>query len=377
MGRKILLCYIWIVGSLLLTGCQLMPEEDVLPESPVIHSYEAEEYKIATVMRGDLVINKIVSCTYVPAREEDLSFSLGSIPIDKVYVDEGDQVKAGQILAQLELGNLQEQLTSLNYQLKVLELEKSHVLENMGLDIQKHDIILEDLEWEIAHTEGVRLDELLKAKEEQQQKRAETQKTYADQIQTVEDSIYLQRLRIEEGQEQLRQRQIVAGIDGTVTYVRNASEGQRSVKGQMFFSISDLDTTVFVVKGEDAQYFSVGEEFVITCQNREFETYVGAASEFGISEEEEEDGRVYLQLKQPDPTLKDGTNGTIELILERSQDTLYVDKDAIKTANGENFVYMLDEEGMRMIQKVTTGLKNSDFIEIIDGLQENDNVIID
>ena len=181
---------------------------------------------------------------------------------------------------------------------------------------------------------------------------------------------------MEETEEELKERQIIAGIDGTVTYVRSVSDGQRSVKGQNLITISDLATTVFKVKGEDAQYFSAGQEVMILCQGKEYAAYVMDSAETDIPEDEDA-SIVYLQLKQPNPTLEDGARGKITFVLEQREDTLYVDKDAVRTSNGTSFVYMLDEDGMRVMQEVTTGLLSGYFIEIVDGLQEHERVILD
>ena len=132
-----------------------------------------------------------------------------------------------------------------------------------------------------------------------------------------------------------------------------------------------------MVKGEDTQYFTEGTEVVITCQNKEFTAYVVRPETLGIPANEEDEPMIYLRLKQPDPTLEDGARGKITIVFEQRTNTLYVDKTAVKTASGETFVYMLDENGMRMRQKVTTGLESGKVIEILSGLKENDSVIID
>ena len=374
--RKLFVWMICIVGLFICTSCQLMPEEDVLPARPALGSYEAEAYRMAPVIRGDLVLSETVNCTYVPVKEENLSFSLGSLYIDKIHVSVGDQVQAGQVLAQLELSNLQEQIAAENYQLSVLEMKKLHIMENRELDLRKHDIILEELDWELANAEEAEGNDLPAQKKAQEELRAKTAKDYADQLQAVEDSIYIQKLRLEETEGKLKERQIIAGIDGTVTYVRSIADGQRSVKNQNVITISDLDTTAFKVKGEETQYFPIGQEVMILCQGKEFAAYVVDAAELDIPADEDASS-VYLRLKQPDPTLEDGARGKITVILEQREDTLYVDKDAVRTSNGTSFVYMLDENGMRVMQEVTTGLLSGNWIEIVDGLQEHDSVILD
>ena len=377
MRKYLLLCFGCMAASCMLTSCSLMPEEESLPASPVIYSYTAEEYKLTTVMRGDLVIDTTVSCTYVPAKEKNLSFSFGGVYIDKVYVQKGDQVKEGQVLAQLAQDNLQEQIASQQYQLDVLELEKVHMEENRDFDLLKHDIVLDNLEWSMEHNGGASAYKLQEQKEEQLEQRAETEEKYAKQLQEAEDAIYLQKLRLTKLNEELEQSQIIADMDGTVTYVRSVSVGERSVKGQVFITLSDLDSTVFVVEGKNAKYFPEGTEVLINCQDKEIAAQAVALENLDMTVDADGEDVAYLQLKQPDPSITDGERGKIKVVLEQSLDTLYVDKDAIGKVNGEAFVYMLDQDGLRIMQKVTTGLECGDYIEILDGLKENDSVILD
>ena len=377
MGKYRLPFLLCIAAPFMLTSCSLMPEEEILPASPAIYSYTAEEYKLTTVMRGDLVLDTSVRCTYIPAKEMNLSFTLGNAYIDQVYVQKGDRVKKGQVLAQLAQDNLQEQIASQEFQLDILELKKVHMEENRDFDLLKYDIVLEDLEWRIKHNEGASVYKLEEQKKEQLEKRAETEKIYAKQLQEAEDAIYLQRLRLAELNEERKASQIIADMDGTVTYVRSVSEGERSVKGQIFITLSDLDSTVFVVEGKDAQYFPEGTEVLINCQDKEIAARAVSLETIGMAADPDEDAKVYLQPEQPDPSLKDGERGRIKVVLEQSLDTLYVDKNAIGKVSGETFVYMLDKDGMRIMQKVTTGLECGGFIEILDGLEENDSVILD
>jgi len=376
MRSVVCMCAIYVGAMFLFTSCSFMPEEEVLPASPILYSYEAEEYNMTAVMRGDIVISKTVNCTYVSAKEEDLSFSTGGKYIDKIHVREGDQVKAGQVLAELELDNLQEQVASEKYQLKVLNLKKEHIEELKNLDLAKYDIVLNDLQWEIDREKGYRIHSLNEKKEELQKERLEMEESYAQQMQATEDAVYLQKIRIKECEQDLKARQIMAGIDGTVTYVRKVTAGQKSVKGETMITVSDLDTTVFKVEGEDTQYFSEGTDAVISCQNKELIASVVSDEIFGQKNDKEDEPVIYLQLKQPDPTLKEGARGKITVILEESRDTLYVIKSAVGTVDGEAFVYTVDEDGLLIMQKVKTGLEDGKYIEIIDGLKENDSIII-
>lgn len=377
MQRCIALLLALIIVSVLLAACQFIPNESTLPTRPNLHTYKEPEYETETVMRGDLLSTISVRCRYVHAKKENLSFSVGGVYINKVYVTEGQQVKAGQLLAELEHDNLYESISSIEYQVRVLEQKKTHIFENRQLEIKKHEIILGDLQQQLEHAEGSLHQQLLQQIDKEEQRHSNVMDDYSRELNNIEDSIYIQRLRLEEAKESLKQRQIIAGMDGTVTYVVETKEGMRSVKGETVIRISDLSSTVFTVTGNNAEYFEIGTDVVLTCHEREYAAFVADPSAFGFAESTEENPIAYLKLKQPDPTLEEGDYGSIIVTLEQEMDVLYVDADAVHTSNGETFVFMLDEEQMRIAQKVTTGMEIRGFIEIVEGLREGDKVIVD
>ena len=129
MRKKILCSLNILLVALMLTGCQLLPQEPVLPGAPILHSYEVKQYKMDLVKRGDLIKTTTVSCNYMPAKEETLSFSLGGLMIGQLYVSEGQQVKKGQVLAQLENEDLLTQKEQLEYELELLQLQMKHYRE--------------------------------------------------------------------------------------------------------------------------------------------------------------------------------------------------------------------------------------------------------
>lgn len=351
----------WLIFSavpFLITGCSLMPEEEALKTPPVIHSYEIENYKQSTVMRGDLALNMIVDCTYMAAKQEELSFDLGGEYIDHIYVSQGEQVCAGDLLAELRYDNLKEEISEKEHQLNVLKVRKEHILENQELELRRQELMQENGDDSLTEKTAVQ--------------------TYEKQLQEVEDSLYIEQMRLNELKQDLLQRQIYAGMDGTVLYVKNVEDGTSSVQGEKFVTVADISTNVFTVKGEEAQYFPTGMQETVVYKNKEYDVTVVDGSELGLTEtEQKEEPVAYLCLEQPDPELEDGKRGQVEVTLEQRSDVLYVVKEAVKTANGEQLVYKLDEKGLRTMQQVVTGLETDKYIEIISGLDEGDLVIVE
>ena len=406
--------WILLIVPILVSGCGLFPEEEDLPAAPIIQSYETQEYTMTTVMRGDLEVTRTVRCKYVPAKSESLSFALGGEYIENIYAAQGELVKAGDVLAELVQDDLKDKISAQEYQIRVTELKIEHLKEDWELEVSKQDgklgEIMDELEevrrlivllnqWLLQGEVGepiqgkswyveeeptdLSMEELkameaeLVAERDARRNEVKLNEEYEQKLQDLEDSLYIQGLYLEELQQALRDRQIVAGIDGTVTYMRKIKDGQKSVEGEFFTIISDMTTTAFTVEGNEAAFFPVGTKVTIIKSSTEYTAVSVEASVLGLEEPGEgEELIAYLMLDQPDPSLESGDTGSIRIVLESSLDTLYVLKETIKTANGRQFVYVLNEDGLKVMQDVTVGITSGKYIEILSGLKEGDSVIV-
>lgn len=342
--------------SMALTGCSILPAEETFPAAPILRTYQAEEYKMATVQRGDLAETKKVTCNYKPAKQESLAFGVSGKEIKGIYVTSGQEVKAGQLLAELEHEALSEQMENLEYQIKVLQTQNEYAMKSWDVEIQ-----ILDLKYE-------------KNSDDHAAKKAVVDAKYILELEANNDVLHIKELRLKELKDEVRLCKIYAGMDGTVTYVRNVQESDRSEEGRSMITIADMETTAFVVRGDDVEYFSIGDEVTINKGKSEAAAICVEASALGISEEAQ--NSVYFQLVQPDPTLESGNSGIIQVVLDSRENALYINKNAIKTTQGKNFVYVLNEEGLRESRDVTVGKVFGDVVEILDGLKEGESVIL-
>ena len=348
---------IWLLSGvlpLILTACQIVPAEEALPDAPVMQSYEVKEYKETAVKRGDISLEKTVRCSYVPTSKELLSFSLGGEYIDQIYVAEGQTVKKGELLAELVKADLEEQIDQKEYSLAVLQLKLQHTEELRKLKIER---------LEVTKADAVQI--------------ADTDREYRLKMQDLEDQIYIEELRLEELRKDLQKRQIYAGIDGTITYLREVKSGTRSVEGQLMMSLADMDSIAFTVTGDGAEYLTVGTEAVIRCNMKDYPAVAVEPAELGQSAEKDGQKVAYLRLLQPDPTIEDGATGTINVVVESAQDVLYLEKKAVKASEGTYYVAILNEDGWKVTREIEVGLVTNDYVEIVDGLKEGDLVIME
>jgi multidrug efflux pump subunit AcrA (membrane-fusion protein) len=82
-----------------------------------------------------------------------------------------------------------------------------------------------------------------------------------------------------------------------------------------------------------------------------------------------------LNLAAQDPRIKEGMFASVRLVIREERNTIVIPRSAIKDYNGEDTVYIIDEEGMARRVPVRIGLTNDLEAQILSGLNFGDQVI--
>jgi membrane fusion protein (multidrug efflux system) len=85
--------------------------------------------------------------------------------------------------------------------------------------------------------------------------------------------------------------------------------------------------------------------------------------------------RVTLEIPDPDARLRPGMFGRFSVVTERREDVLLAPRVALLDTDGGDAVFIVNDSTARR-QQVTTGYSNGESIEVLDGLQEGDLVVI-
>ncbi len=344
------------------SGCGLAPKEEVLPDAPVLQTITVEEYKIIDVMRGDLVESVTVDCTYKAFQTEKLSFNVDGLRYSHIYVEEGDLVKVGDVLADLVMDDLEQQIKDRTENVRALELRiaQSEELRNLAAANQSQLSNLSDAN-------------------EQLVMKYENEITNQDNtISQLMDDLYIEQKRLDKLGEDVKNRQIIAGINGVVSSVAKVGEWELSDKEANFITLFDPDTMVFVTNGRDSELFKPGEKVKVSTDEMVYDAVVLSPGELeGIEELTEDSKEVYLRVEIENNLLQNGTRGRVTFNLQERNDTLYLPTAAIHVDNGKSVVYVEDEGGFKSVKEVETGLKADGKIEIVSGLNEGDSVIMD
>jgi multidrug efflux pump subunit AcrA (membrane-fusion protein) len=82
-----------------------------------------------------------------------------------------------------------------------------------------------------------------------------------------------------------------------------------------------------------------------------------------------------LNLASQDSRIKEGMFASVRLVIREERNTLVIPRSAIKDYNGEDTVYIIDEEDLARRVSVTVGLTNDSDAQIVSGLKPGDQVI--
>lgn len=346
---------------LLLTGCSLLPQEEVRRNAPLLVETETEKFELSYVTRGDLKVTSRVSCTYVPIQKINLTFGVSGEYIDEMYVQVGDIVKKGQVLGQLRMDGVEEAIENLNFTIDSVKLSIEHLKQDRDLSIERQKILFAS------------------DPEKMQEAIDEINESFDLSEKSYQDTLFLYDMELQSAYELKRKRQLISPIDGTVTYARKYTESSVSDETERAATVIDTTMSLFSASSDRWDLFKVGDKYTITSKKKEYAATVIDPYEYGIDPGKREIGKranVYLTLDTPTLELEDNDKGTLELILDSRTDVLIVHEDAISSANGEAIAYVLGEDGMKTYKKVKVGLEAGKYFEVIEGLEEGEEVII-
>ena len=356
----------WIIpvvaAACLCAGCALLPQEEQLPDAPVLRAFTGDQHTLVAVERGDIVKEEIITCSYDAARQELLSFPVGGERIAELYIRTGSQVKQGQLLAELDNTQLNDRIKQQKLIVEDLQRRTEQAKEKLDLNYERVSRLGDAAAADPGRFSG------------QKKSANQTCLELADEFDYLEKLLNVEKTALENMEFQLTQRQIYAPFDGTILTVTQ-SNGSDSVffAGQTVAVMADLSSGTFNATFPKGM-LEEGSMVTIVCDNGEHEAQVAEVTEGGGGKKS-----ATFRLLTPDPTLQAGTKGKITVITERRDDVLYLPVTTVKNTNttGNNvyYVYCLDENGLRYTKIVETGLSAGGIVEIVSGLEEGEMVL--
>lgn len=358
--------------------------------------------KLAKVERGDLAKSVVATGKVTPITKVEIKSKASGI-VKKLYVEYGDTVKQGQLLAQLDKVEIEAQVDQSRAALQAAEanLASSQAdYERAQVDAEGPDVPLLKRQYDRAlemAKDGVvsasALDDadrnyklaLNKQNVAKAQVTVLKAKIAQSQAEMARDKANLKQL-----EEQLSYTDIVSPIDGIVLS-RDVEVGDAVssilVLGSSATLIMTLgDTSEVYVKGKvdesDIGKVYLGQPARIKVESFKDKTFNGKVtkiSPMGVEKDNVTTFEVRVSINNPGGELKAEMTANAEIILEEHKNVLQIPEGAIIYDKDKNaFVDIPDpkaKDGMKKIA-VNIGISNGAKTELLSGLKEGDQVVL-
>jgi multidrug efflux pump subunit AcrA (membrane-fusion protein) len=334
--------YVMLLAVGMLGGCSGGKEaasekegvETVLPS-------QANEVTVMTLKKTAFTHELVSNGKVTAAQYADLSFRIASEPVAHIYVKNGDHVKKGQKIAELDLFTLKNSLEKAETTLRQSELEMKDVLIGQGYSPDRMQEIPKDI---------VGL--------------AEVKSGYAQSRAAYQLAKY-----------ELEQAVITAPFDGVVANLESRSFNRPDGSKPFCRVIGSGGMEIaFTVLESELPLVNRGDRVEVTPFAGSAESCSGTVSE--INPLVDENGQVSVRAKvNGGAKLFDGMN--VRVRVKRSvPDQFVVPKTAVVMRTGKQVVFTL-KDGKAMWNYVTTGLENmTEYTVTGDGMEDGAQVIV-
>jgi len=338
----------WLLGALLLAGALALAAcgdangdsseegKDKVPAVPV---------EVATTQRAEMAA---LYTGTAPVESDRKAFVMPKVQgeIRQVLADEGQRVRAGQLLARLDGDKLRLEVALNEATMRKLELDY-----NRHLELQKEGLVsataIDNLKYEL---------EAAKANWEL----ARLQLSYCD-IRSPIDGTVTQRLD-------------VVKVGNTVTPVGGVIESAES----SLFVIEDLDTLMLRVNVPERELakLSVGQPAQLTFDavpGRDFQGAISLISPYVSADTAT--FAVRIRVTKTEGLLRPGMFARVAIVYERKPDALQIPRTALLDGDGPPTVFVV-KDGKAAERAVKLGLSNGAWIEVTEGLKDGEQVVV-
>ncbi len=359
--------------------------------------------KTIKVTRNPLLITvTAISTGTVKAETEARISAQRTGRIERLLFDEGSLVEKGRVIAELD-----KEEAFLNLKLAETALQKAQLrLDEMRVSL---NVLKTDVETNLSKAEAILIEADKKLKRSKdlfkhgyitEVELDATEKEYSIAKASYESAlaakkkidaqiydIKLQEAAVKEAEHTLSIAKlnydysfIRSPITGVITS-RNVKLGETIMKGSLIGSVVSVDSLYIeaFIDEADIAAVSVGQAVNITMDAYQGKTFKGEVYKISPvvtgGKQETRTFEVRTRMKELPSTIKPGMSAEIEIIVNKLDNVISVPTQAIVKKEGKSFLYIVNGSRAKIIP-VTTGIFNWTYTEIVSGLNEGDEVII-
>jgi len=365
-------------------------------------NHEIDPSKLATVERGDLAKVVVATGKIQPLSKIEVKSKASGI-VKKLYVDYGDHVKQGQILAELDKIQLEASLhaAQANYQAAQAARDSAVAsLERSKVDAEGPDVPFLKLNMGRAqqmYKDGVMSKSLVEDAEKNYQmalnKQVSAQRSLivaTAEIAKAEAQVAQAKAALDNAEEDLRNSTIVSPIDGLVLSKDvNVGDAVSSIlvlgsQATLLLSLGDISEVYVQGKVDEADigkvYLNQPARIVVEAfKDKKFTGKVTKISPLGKEKDNVTTFEVRVSISNPTGELKANMSANAEVVLEEKKNVLMVQESSLIYDKDRNASVELPDPKApngRKKTNVKLGISNGVKTEIAAGLNEKQQVIL-
>jgi len=358
--------------------------------------------KLAKVEKGDLAKSVVATGKIEPITKVEVKSKASGI-VKKLYVEYGDRVKKGQVLAELDREEIQARVDQARAQLEASSASLNGTRADLiraRVDAEGPDVPLLKRAYERAQgmaKEGVVSASALDDAQKNYEMSLNKQNVSKAQLQVLEAKIgqaqgqvSQDRANLKQLEEQLSYTTIESPLDGIVLS-RDVEIGDAVSSILVLGSTATLvmtlgDTSEVYVKGKvdesDIGKVYLGQPARIKVESFKDKTFTGKVtkiSPMGVEKDNVTTFEVRVSINNPEGVLKAMMTANAEIILEEHKNVLQIPEGAIIYDKDKNASVEVPDpkakEGKKKLA-VNIGISNGAKTELLKGLKEGDQVVL-
>jgi len=358
--------------------------------------------RIAKVTRGDVARSVVATGKIQPITQVEVKSKASGIVV-KLFVDINNQVKKGQLLAQLDQEEILAEVDAQRAQLASAQANVSTYEANIEQD--KVNAAAPDLPmYKATRDRNLEMQKLgivsnQALDDASRDYMAALTRRNSSQAQIAVDEAKLKQAKAQVAQsqaslnqyeQQLSYTNIVAPMDGEIlsrdVEIGDAVSSILVLGSTATLVMTEGDTTQVYVKGKvdeaDIAHVYLGQPARIKVESFRGRTFIGNVtkiSPMGVEADNVTTFEVRVSINNPGGELKANMTANAEILLDEHKGVLTVPENAVIYDNQKNaYVQIPDrqqKDGMRKVP-VTVGLSNGSVTEIVSGLKEGQQVVL-
>lgn len=176
----------------------------------------------------------------------------------------------------------------------------------------------------------------------------------------------------------LAKMNVVAPISGVIVDLPYYTAGTRVNSGQSVVSLMSYEKMYLDINLPEKNIadIQVGQEVLVTNYTIEEDTLQGVVSELSPAiSTETRTFKGKLAIDNPELLLRPGMFVKADIITASKDSAVVIPKDIILSGNRGKYVFIVERSNARE-RRITIGIENQDYVEIIEGLSVNDRLVV-